>query len=136
MADKDKIPFGGRDWNKDGKYDNFDRMTDFYVYKKVTEDWEKNGAWDKPKKPQNQYPDVEKSEEDEFFEIMTTPEDFSNVLESIKQNNINILNTDIQMIPSTYVNLTEEDDIKKMTKLLDLLLQDDDVKNVYHNWQE
>lgn len=75
-------------------------------------------------------------EEDEFFEIMTTPEDFSNVLESIKQNNINILNTDIQMIPSTYVNLTEEDDIKKMTKLLDLLLQDDDVKNVYHNWQE
>lgn len=75
-------------------------------------------------------------EEDEFFEIMTTPEDFSNVLESIKQNNINILNTDIQMIPSTYVNLTEDDDIKKMTKLLDLLLQDDDVKNVYHNWQE
>ena len=46
----DKIPFGGRDWNHDGKYDNFDRMTDFYVYKKVTEDWEKNGAWDKPKK--------------------------------------------------------------------------------------
>ena len=51
MADnKDKIPFGGRDWNKDGKYDNFDRMTDFYVYKKVTEDWKKNGAWDKQKK--------------------------------------------------------------------------------------
>lgn len=68
MADKDKIPFGGRDWNKDGKYDNFDRMTDFYVYKKVTEDWEKNGAWDKPKKPQNQYPDVEKTKEDETIE--------------------------------------------------------------------
>lgn len=56
MADnKDKIPFGGRDWNKDGKYDNFDRMTDFYVYKKVTEDWEKNGAWDKPKKVTKHY---------------------------------------------------------------------------------
>lgn len=69
MADnKDKIPFGGRDWNKDGKYDNFDRMTDFYVYKKVTEDWEKNGAWDKQKKPQNQYPDVEKTKEDETLE--------------------------------------------------------------------
>lgn len=69
MADnKDKIPFGGRDWNKDGKYDNFDRMTDLYVYKKVTEDWDKNGAWDKQKKPQNQYPDIEKTEEDEFFE--------------------------------------------------------------------
>ena len=69
MSDhKDKIPFGGRDWNKDGKYDNFDRMTDFYVYKKVTEDWEKNGAWDKPKKPQNHYPDTEKTEEENFFE--------------------------------------------------------------------
>lgn len=69
MADnKDKIPFGGRDWNKDGKYDNFDRMTDFYVYKKVTEDWEKNGAWDKSKKPVNQYPDVEKTKEDETLE--------------------------------------------------------------------
>ena len=72
MSDhKDKIPFGGRDWNKDGKYDNFDRMTDFYVYKKVTEDWEKNGAWDKPKKPQNQYPDVEKTEEDEIEEAIS-----------------------------------------------------------------
>ena len=68
MADKDKIPFGGRDWNKDGKYDNFDRMTDFYVYKKVTEDWKKNGAWDKKKKPQNPYPDVEKTKEDETLE--------------------------------------------------------------------
>lgn len=51
----DKIPFGGRDWNHDGKYDNFDRMTDFYVYKKVTEDWGKNGAWDKPKKAKQHY---------------------------------------------------------------------------------
>ena len=51
----DKIPFGGRYWNHDGKYDNFDRMTDFYVYKKVTEDWEKNGAWDKKKKAKRQY---------------------------------------------------------------------------------
>lgn len=51
----DKIPFGGRDWNHDGKYDNFDRMTDFYVYKKVTEDWKKNGAWDKKKKAKQHY---------------------------------------------------------------------------------
>lgn len=58
MADnKDKIPFGGRDWIKDGKYDNFDRMTDFYVYKKVTEDWKKNGAWDKQKKVTKHYSD-------------------------------------------------------------------------------
>lgn len=52
---KNDIPFGGRDWNGNGEYDNFDRMTDFYVYKKVTEDWRKNGAWDKPKKAKSQY---------------------------------------------------------------------------------
>lgn len=52
--DKDKIPFGGRDWNGDGKYDMFDQVTDYYVYKKVTEDWEKNGAWEK--KPKKQKP--------------------------------------------------------------------------------
>lgn len=64
MSDnKDKIPFGGRDWNKDGKYDNFDRMTDFYVYKKVTEDWEKNGAWDKKKKVTKYYSDPEDESE-------------------------------------------------------------------------
>ena len=40
------------------------------------------------------------------------------------------------MIPQTYTELTDEDDIKKMTKLLDMLDDDDDVKNVYHNWDE
>ena len=68
MADKDKIPFGGRDWNKDGKYDNFDIMTDFYVYKKVTEDWKENGAWEKKKEPPREYTPIEKTEEEEFFE--------------------------------------------------------------------
>ena len=38
------------------------------MYKKVTDDWKKNGAWVKSKKPVNQYPDVEKSEDHDFFE--------------------------------------------------------------------
>ena len=40
------------------------------------------------------------------------------------------------MIPQTYTSLTDEDDVKKMMKLLDLLDADDDVKNVYHNWEQ
>ena len=40
------------------------------------------------------------------------------------------------MIPQTYTVLNNEDDIKKMNKLLDLLDDDDDVKNVYNNWDE
>ena len=43
---------------------------------------------------------------------------------------------EVSMIPQTYTELTDEEDIKKMTKLLDILDDDDDVKNVYHNWDE
>lgn len=49
---KNERPIGSRDWNNDGKYDFFDKMTDFYVYKKVTEsdkdkkkDFKKNKGW-------------------------------------------------------------------------------------------
>ena len=40
------------------------------------------------------------------------------------------------MIPQTWVELTDEQDIKMMNKILDLLDDDDDVQNVYHNWDE
>ena len=40
------------------------------------------------------------------------------------------------MIPQTYVTLTSEEDIKNITKTLDLLEDDDDVQEVYHNWEE
>lgn len=69
MADN-KIPFGGHDWNKDGKYDNFDRMKDFYVYKKVTEDWEKNGAGKKEKKPPVNDFQPQKTKETQHLENM------------------------------------------------------------------
>ena len=40
------------------------------------------------------------------------------------------------MIPQNYVDLTDEDDIKKMNRILDLLDEDDDVQSVYHNWNQ
>ena len=40
------------------------------------------------------------------------------------------------MIPQTYVELSDEEDIKKMRRILNLLDEDDDVQNVYHNWDE
>ena len=40
------------------------------------------------------------------------------------------------MIPQTYVTLTDENDIKNIRKTLDLLDDDDDVQQVYHNWDE
>lgn len=43
---------------------------------------------------------------------------------------------DVTMIPQNYVELTSEDDIKKMNRILDMLEMDDDVQDVYHNWDE
>ena len=40
------------------------------------------------------------------------------------------------MIPQNYVELTNEDDIKLLQRILDILDEDDDVQNVYHNWDE
>nr|WP_317357362.1 YebC/PmpR family DNA-binding transcriptional regulator [uncultured Tyzzerella sp.] len=76
------------------------------------------------------------NEEEEGYEIITTPEDFSSVREAIEQANIPIIDAEVSMIPQTYTQLTDEEDIKKMNKLLDLLDNDDDVKNVYHNWEQ
>ncbi len=43
---------------------------------------------------------------------------------------------EVTMIPQTYVELTSDDDIKKMNRILSLLDDEDDVQNVYHNWDE
>lgn len=76
------------------------------------------------------------NEEEEGYEIITSPEDFSAVREAISQANILIADAEVNMIPQTYTSLTDEDDVKKIVKLLDLLDADDDVKNVYHNWEQ
>ncbi len=76
------------------------------------------------------------SSEDDCFEIITSPEDFSSVREALEAAGYEFATAEITMIPQTYTALSDEDDIKKMTKLLDMLDEDDDVKNVYHNWEE
>ena len=43
---------------------------------------------------------------------------------------------EVTMIPQNYVTLTSEDDIKQMNRILDLLDDDDDVQEVWHNWEE
>ena len=76
------------------------------------------------------------SEEEDSFEIITAPEDFTAVRESLEAQNIPMASAEVTMIPQNYVELTNEDDIKKMNRILDLLEEDDDVQNVYHNWDE
>ena len=42
----------------------------------------------------------------------------------------------VAMVPQTYVELTDENDVKNLQRTLDLLDEDDDVQNVFHNWDE
>ena len=71
---------------------------------------------------------------DEVYEITTLPEDFSKVREALEAQGLEFLEAEIQMVPSTYIQLSEEDG-NKMQRLLDMLEDLDDVMNVYHNWE-
>lgn len=44
-----------------------------------------------------------------------------------------MVQAEVTMIPQTYVNLTDENDLKMMNRIIDLLDEDDDVQEVYHN---
>ena len=76
------------------------------------------------------------SDEEDTYEIITAPEDFDAVLQEIQKNELPIVSADVTMIPQTWVELTDEADIKNITRILDFLDDDDDVQNVYHNWDE
>ena len=76
------------------------------------------------------------AEEEDSFEIITAPEDFTAVREALEKEGIAMASAEVTMIPQNYVELTNEDDIKKMNRILDLLDEDDDVQDVYHNWDE
>ena len=76
------------------------------------------------------------SEEEDSFEILTAPDDFSAVREALEAAKVPMASAEVTMIPQNWVELTSEDDIKKMNRILDLLDEDDDVQNVYHNWDE
>ncbi len=76
------------------------------------------------------------SEEEDSFEILTDPDSFSQVRQTLEEKGIPMAEAEVTMIPQTYVTLTDEDAVKSLQRTLDLLDEDDDVQNVYHNWEE
>ena len=76
------------------------------------------------------------NEEEDSYEILTSPEAFSEVREALENAKIPMASAEVTMIPQTFVELTDEKDIKSIQKTLDLLDEDDDVQEVYHNWDE
>ena len=72
----------------------------------------------------------------EVYEVFTKPDDFSAVRETLEQAGHTILDANVEMVAQNYITLTSDDDLKNMQKLLDALEDNDDVQNVWHNWEE
>jgi len=70
------------------------------------------------------------------FEVYTAPEAFNDVNAALESAGYKFLSAQIEMVPQNYVKLTDPDDIKNMDKMLDMMEDNDDVQNVWHNSEE
>ena len=71
--------------------------------------------------------------EDEVYELLTAPNDFSTVRENLEKQGYTFLSAEVQKIPQNTVAVTDPDTVLKIQKMLDLLEENDDVQNVFHN---
>ncbi len=72
--------------------------------------------------------------EDGCIEITTDPAEVGTVADALRGMGYNVVSAEAEQVPSTYTTLTDEDHIKKMSAMLDMLDDNDDVQNVWHNW--
>jgi len=76
------------------------------------------------------------AEEEDSYEVITAPDDFSAVREALEEAGVPMLEAEVTKIPQTYVDLTDDNDIKLITRIIDLLEEDDDVQEVFTNWSD
>ena len=72
--------------------------------------------------------------DEDIFEITTEPEDFSAVRDDLESKGYTFVTAEVQMVPDVLAAITDPDAIKNMEKLLDMLDDNDDVQDVWHNW--
>ncbi len=71
----------------------------------------------------------------DVFEIITEPEDFSAVRDDLEKLGFSFVSAEVEMLPDVYSSIDDPEAAEKMDKLLDLLEDNDDVQNVWHNWE-
>ncbi len=76
------------------------------------------------------------TEEEDSFEVLTDPDALEEVRRGLEEAGVPMISAEVTMLPQNYVTLTDETAIKNLTRILDILEDDDDVQNVYHNWDE
>ena len=70
------------------------------------------------------------------FTIYTDPDAFNDVVKGLEEKGYTFASAEVEMVPQNYITLSDEGDIKNMSKLIDMLEDNDDVQNVWHNWEE
>ena len=73
-------------------------------------------------------------EEDNMFVVTTLPDDLPAVREALTDLGYKFESCELEMVPASYVTLSKEEDVVNINRLLDALDDDDDVQNVWHNW--
>ena len=73
--------------------------------------------------------------DEDVFTIYTEPDDFSAVREDLEKLGYAFVSAEVEMVPSTYTKLEDEESTTKMQKMLDMFDDNDDIQNVWHNWE-
>ncbi len=73
--------------------------------------------------------------DDDVFEVYTEPDDFSGILTDLQNKGYEFVTAEVEMVPTTYTAIEEEGAASRMQHLLDALEDNDDVQNVWHNWE-
>ncbi|MDD6159298.1 MAG: YebC/PmpR family DNA-binding transcriptional regulator [bacterium] len=73
--------------------------------------------------------------EGEVITIYTQPDDVAPVADELSKK-YKLLSAQVEMVPQSYITLSDEGDIKNMTKMLEMFEDNDDVQNVWHNWEQ
>ncbi len=76
------------------------------------------------------------SNEGPVFQVYTEPDDFSAVCSALEEKGYTFLEANLSMVPQNYIVLEKEEDVTNMEKMIDALEDNDDIQNVYHNWQQ
>ncbi|MGN1319505.1 MAG: YebC/PmpR family DNA-binding transcriptional regulator [Acutalibacteraceae bacterium] len=70
----------------------------------------------------------------DVFEITTEPNDLGTVRDALEEKGYSFLSAEVQYIPQTTTAIDDEEQIAKMEKLIDMLEENDDVQEIWHNW--
>ena len=75
------------------------------------------------------------TDEEDIFEIRTEPNDVGAIRDELEGKGYHIISSEAAYIPQTYTRLESEEDMKNMARMIDMFEENDDVQNIWHNWE-